>query len=315
MNDSHVNGDTPERHSGYGWVKSMRSPEALALIESHPNAYLLATAIALNAVYRHGYPLQPRPGRSDAPRLRNVRIVRPVLPNGEGGFASKQLRTLQINERRDRSRLLDTRLFSISDDANNERLTSGSRAANERTRNATSDSTNGKHHRKPIATGELLPSRSRVNEQINGQPRSKAIKKVVNRETSKTGCVAPRSCSEAAEGEALKLPKSIDEVVQFSLIQVGFATSFTERWVARVNLERPAGDLLHAVLENGDLADALRWAFRFIHFNNLHGWELTQQLARCLPRLSRQMRPRRRPVEVPVDWVPQIIAPEAATTV
>ena len=99
------------------------------------------------------------------------------------------------------------------------------------------------------------------------------------------------------------------EVVAQSLTRNGFRTSNVDTWLDRVCLDQPAGDLLAQLQENGvgDTAlEAVRWALRFVRYNNARGWPLENSWQAAFDGFLANCDNGCGPEDVPRGWIPDI---------
>jgi hypothetical protein len=113
---------------------------------------------------------------------------------------------------------------------------------------------------------------------------------------------------------APRRPASVAEVIQFALTRKRegapyCVTSELDAWLTSADLSVPARDLLDE--QEDDVRETLHIAFRFIHYNNLRGWPLTNDWRSAFTGFVEMLLPRlesgqEATPDVPLDWVPHI---------
>ena len=103
-------------------------------------------------------------------------------------------------------------------------------------------------------------------------------------------------------------PESVGQVLKFALNHAQIGGRVVDQWLTP-NLERilqqPARATIDEV-QNEAACDALARAFRFIYYNNLAGWNLTNSWQAAYLGFRDKADNGFGPASVPVDWVPCI---------
>lgn len=231
---------------GCGFVKMMRSPDALELLERLPLAYALASVIALRTRFMPGQSLKGlNPGECFLGDHEKYGMSR-----AQYRYALKQLKKWEFVATRTTNRgtiawLTDTRLFDV---LNVERI--GSRSQQ-------------RSHPRSQQVASGVATNIEGEEGENGQTEEL-------REEETAACAASSASSKDFKG-----PDSVREVLAHALRGWTPPDEIRE-WIAKVDLLRSAGEILDdlAFHEPIEFYDVVERAFAFCRYNNRQGWAL-----------------------------------------
>ena len=112
MNDDHTNADLPPPN--FGFVKMIRSPDILELIETWPLAFALAAIIALRARYRPGVSLKGlQPGEALLGDFTRYGMTEQQYRTCKKQLTKWNFATFKPTPKGTVARLMDTRLFDV----------------------------------------------------------------------------------------------------------------------------------------------------------------------------------------------------------
>lgn len=112
MNDDHANADLPPPN--FGFVKMIRSPDILELIETWPLAFALAAIIALRARYRPGVSLKGlQPGEALLGDFARYGLTEQQYRTCKKQLTKWNFATFKPTPKGTVARLMDTRLFDV----------------------------------------------------------------------------------------------------------------------------------------------------------------------------------------------------------
>lgn len=265
------NGPTPP---SAGFVKMMRTPDILELIEASPLAFALAALVALRARFRPGVSLKGlNPGEAFLGDYAACGLSEQQYRTAKGKLAEWGFATFRATNKGTVAKLIDTRLFDVL--------------------NATANGQSNEQATTPATDKQRLTKNGKKGKK--GENGKKTL-------TLTDGCRRPTP-SASSKNAKFNKPNSHIEVVAFALTQQGYRTLEVAALLKRLDFTRRAHDLLP------ELDDAVKleveWAFRFLHSNNQKGWRLrkTWQAAFVGFRADRYGSG---PSSVPLDWVPHV---------
>lgn len=103
----------------------------------------------------------------------------------------------------------------------------------------------------------------------------------------------------------------VSEIVAYALARsnANFSAASVKTWIDNQDFDNPAYEIIDSI-QREDGKEAIRWAFRFIHYNNLHGWPLIHSWKSALVGFCEKCDHGSGPADVPQDWIPKILTPK-----
>lgn len=256
-----------QKPANRGWVKMQRGEDINELIATSPLAFTLAAVIALRARYRHGTNLRGlSPGEACLGDYAACGMSQQEYRTAKKNLEGWGFATFKATNRGTVARLIDTRLFDVLSALGNEQV---------------NEQTTGKQRTK--------------NEQTT--TKKKVRRKEGEYDSKETGVVQRPLSSR---------PGSVASVVEFALLKK-YEPSQVRQWLDATDFDKPAQNILDALREDNEVAkELLLWAFRFLHYNNRHGWQLQHNWRSAFDGFIEICDHGSGPADTPIDWIPHI---------